>query len=191
MTSIFFVRHAQPQPHSIWPDDRTRPLTASGMQDRKKVTSLLQQLPIDMFFSSPYKRSVDTISECAEQLNMTIHTDERFRERQPGVDGYSVDYLESRWNDFDFHEKEGESLNSVQQRNIEALNEILNTYLNKSIVIGTHGTAMSTILNYYDSSFNCDSFKRIWHSMPYVIRVDFDGLVYKGREELLNVASCH
>ena len=36
----------------------------------------------------------------------------------------------------------------VQNRNIEALNEILSDNADKEIVIGTHGTALSTILNF-------------------------------------------
>jgi len=191
MTCVFLVRHAQPQPDGAWPDDRTRPLTTLGLKDRKKVTDLLSKIPIDVFFSSPYKRSVDTISECAKMFKMDIKTDERFRERQPGENGYAIDVLERRWSDFSFCEKGGESLNSVQSRNIEALNEVLHSYNNKNIVIGTHGTALSTILNYYDSSFSCEKFKRIWHSMPYVIRLDFENNNFKQREELLNIESFH
>ena len=36
----------------------------------------------------------------------------------------------------------------VQKRNIEALKEILSDNRDKEIVIGTHGTALSTILNF-------------------------------------------
>lgn len=45
----------------------------------------------------------------------------------------------------------------------------------KKIVIGTHGTALSTILNYYDSEFGCSDFLRIIDWMPYIIELDFDG----------------
>jgi len=185
MTRIFFVRHAQPD--ISWKDDRTRPLTRIGLEDRKKVTDLLIKIPIDLFFSSPYKRCVDTISECANALNMSIHTDERFRERQSGKNGHHIDLVQKRWDDFDFCEEGGESLRSVQMRNIEALNEILVNHQDLNIVIGTHGTALSTILNFYDPDFNCDGFKRIWYWMPYVIRLDFCGTNIIGKEELLIV----
>lgn len=77
MTSIFFVRHAQPREN--WEDDRTRPLTKVGMEDSKRVTETLKHSEIDIFYSSQYKRSMDTISDCANYYNMIINTDERFR----------------------------------------------------------------------------------------------------------------
>jgi len=118
---------------------------------------------------------------------MHIYTDERLRERQAGENGYHTELIEKRWKDFDFCEKGGESLRSVQSRNIEALHEILIKHQCKTIVIGTHGTALSIILNYYDPGFNCDSFKRIWFWMPYVIRLDFHGTNIVGKEELLMI----
>jgi len=187
MTSVFLVRHAQPD--SSWADDRTRPLTALGLAERKKVTELLLKISIDVFFSSPYKRSMDTISECANILKMDIHTDERFRERQVGELGYAYIQLEKRWSDFNFAEPGGESLGSVQSRNIEAFKEVLASNNNKNIVIGTHGVALSTIINYYDSSFACEEFELIRACMPYIIRLDFENNKYIHREELLKVES--
>lgn len=106
MTRIYFVRHAQSD--ESWKDDRTRPLTCIGLEDRKKVTDLLLRLPMDYFCSSPYKRSVDTISECADALDMPIYKDERLRERQCGENGYHMDLVIKRWKNFDFCEKGGE-----------------------------------------------------------------------------------
>lgn len=183
MTSLFFVRHAQPD--ESWEDDRTRPLTKTGLEDSKRVTQVLENYNIDCFYSSPYKRSVDTILDCAGRFGMDIHTDERFRERRQGTGNHS--FLEKRWEDFNFAEENGESLGSVQKRNIEALKEILVKHAGKNIVIGTHGTALSTILNYYDPSFGCDGFKSIWHCMPYIIRLDFESDKPVKTTELLKI----
>jgi 2,3-bisphosphoglycerate-dependent phosphoglycerate mutase len=118
---------------------------------------------------------------------MEIRTDERFRERQVGENGYGIDILEKRWEDFNFCEEGGECMASVQKRNIEALNELLAEHKDENIVIGTHGTALSAIINYYDPGFNCDGFKRIWFWMPYIVRMDFSGTEYVGIHELLAV----
>lgn len=74
----------------------------------------------------------------------------------------------------DYHEKGGESIAMVQKRNIEALNKILSDNPDKEIVVGTHGTALSTILNFYDNRFDCDDFLRISDWMPYIIELDFE-----------------
>ncbi len=185
MTSIYFVRHAQPQ-HS-WEDDRTRPLTCEGLEDSKKVTDFFDGLKVDCYFSSPYKRSFDTIKESAKVHGMNIVTDERFREREKGINGNGLDMIRKRWSDFDLHEEGGESIRMVQKRNIEALLEVLNNHSGKSIVIGTHGTTLSSILNYFDPSYCYDDFLRIIDYMPYIIRLDFEGINCTGKEELLIV----
>jgi 2,3-bisphosphoglycerate-dependent phosphoglycerate mutase len=185
MTRVYFVRHAQPE-HS-WEDDRTRPLTKDGVKDSKMVTKVLKNIRVHCCYSSPYKRSFETIKESAKVHDLDILTDERFREREKGPNGNIFGMIQKRWNDFDYHEEGGESLNMVQKRNIEALIEILSKHKDENIVIGTHGTALSTILNYFEPSFCCDDFLRIIDYMPYIIRLDFDGTKYIGNEELLIV----
>ena len=73
VTTIIFVRHAQSlHPYS---DDRRRPLTEAGMDDRQIVMDTLKDRHIDAFLSSPYKRSVDTIQTTADALGIEIKTD--------------------------------------------------------------------------------------------------------------------
>lgn len=64
-----------------------------------------------------------------------------------------------RWADHNYHEEGGESIAMVQKRNIEALNEILSDNTDKDIVIGTHGTALSTILNFMTIILDVKIFK--------------------------------
>lgn len=183
MTSIYFIRHAQPD-HG-WEEDRNRPLSDDGSEDSKKVTEFLRNIKIDCYISSPYKRSIDTIKESALEHNIGIIMDERLREREKGLNGNNLGMFQKRWDDFDFHEKSGESLNMVQKRNVGAILEVLNDHKGSNIVIGTHGTALSTILNYFEPLYSCNDFLRIIDFMPYIIRLDFDGINYIGKEELL------
>ena len=74
---------------------------------------------IDAFYCSPYKRSIATIAEVAESYRMKIITDERFREREKGPNGNEYGMFQKRWNDFDYHEDGGESINMLQKRNID------------------------------------------------------------------------
>lgn len=176
MTKVYFVRHAQSDfNHPGAEDDRIRPLTEEGKQDTKAVLDFLKDKNIDIFYCSPYKRSMDTIRETAEYFEKDIITDERLQEREKGPDGNNHGMFRKRWADHSYHEAGGESIAMVQKRNIAALLDILKNNQNKNIVIGTHGTALSTILNYYDNSYNCDSFLRIIDWMPYIIELDFEG----------------
>ena len=77
----------------------------------------------DAVLSGPYKRAVDTVRGFADAKGLEITLVDGFRERK------------------------------VQKRNIDALNQVLYIYNDKNIGIGSHGTALSTIINDFDSSF--------------------------------------
>ena len=181
MTKIYFVRHAQPE--HAWEDDRTRPLTGEGKKDSNIVFEFLKDKHIDAFYSSPYKRSMDTIADSADFFGKDIITDEDLREREKGENGNNHGMFQKRWDDHNYHEEGGESIAMVQKRNIRALTEILRDNIDKEVVVGTHGTALSTILNFYDKSFGCVDFLRIIDWMPYVIELDFEGDKLVGKVE--------
>lgn len=181
MTIIYFVRHAQPE--HAWEDDRTRPLTGEGRRDSAIVFEFLKDKHIDAFYSSPYKRSMDTIADSADFFGKDIITDEDLREREKGENGNNHGMFHKRWADHNYHEEGGESIAMVQKRNMRALTEILRDNIDKEVVVGTHGTALSTILNFYDKSFGCDDFLRIVDRMPYVIELDFEGDKLVGKVE--------
>lgn len=48
------------------------------------MTEALKNIPLNRVFCSPYRRSVDTIRECAAQHGLEIVMDERLRERISG-----------------------------------------------------------------------------------------------------------
>lgn len=185
MTKVFFVRHAQPlHEHN---DDRTRPLTDEGLRDASIVLETLKDKDISAFYCSPYKRSLDTIKQTAEYYHAKIQTDERLREREKGAAGNNHGMFRKRWANHEYHEDGGESIGMVQRRNVEALNEILEKNRGENIVIGTHGTALSAIMNYYNTEFGCNDFLRIIDWMPYIVEMDFEGRELVGVKELAHV----
>ena len=182
MTKVYFVRHAQPEHDHE--DDRTRPLTAEGIVDSRIVLEILKDKEIDAFYCSPYKRSISTIQETAEYYRRGITTDDRLREREKGLNGNGYGMFQKRWADLEYHEEGGESIGMVQRRNIEVFKEILEANDGKNIVIGTHGTALSSIMNYYMPEFGCDDFLRIIDWMPYIVELDFEGQNFVSLSEL-------
>lgn len=185
MTRVYFVRHAQSDHRSG--SDRERGLTAEGQADAGAVLDFLRDKAVDAFWCSPYRRSLDTIREAAAFFGLPIHTDERLRERETVPGGNTRELFQRRWADFDWHEPGGESLRSTQVRNMAALTEILEQNRDKTVVIGTHGTALSTILRYYDPGYDCDAFLRIIDWMPFVVELDFEGTWLAAKTEHVHV----
>lgn len=175
MTNIYFVRHAEPNFNNH--DDYSRELSEKGMSDRKLVTDFLTDKSIDVVLSSPFKRAVDTVKDFADTYGYEIKTIDDFRERK--VDNVWIDdfysFSKKQWEDFDYKLSDGETLNEVQRRNIYALKQVLIEYANKNIVIGTHGTALSTIINYFVPTFSFADFEQIRPLMPWVVHFEFDG----------------
>lgn len=174
MTTVYFVRHAQPNYDNH--DDLTRELTEKGLRDRGLVTAYLRDKNIHAVLSSPFRRSVDTVKEFADEVGLSITLVDDFRERR--VDsGWIEDFnafARRQWEDFSYKLSDGECLAEVQSRNIAALNHVLSTYPDQNIVIGSHGTALSTIVNYFDPTFGHSDFEAIRGLMPWVVKFAFD-----------------
>ena len=184
MTTVYFVRHAQPNYENH--DDLTRELTEKGLQDRMKIVEALREIPIHAVLSSPYKRAVDTVQPLADQRGLSIVTDADFRERKVG-DGWLEDFTsfaKRQWADFDFALEHGESLRQVQARNAAALERALERYDGKTIVIGSHGTALSSLVEHYTPGFGYKGFDRIRNIMPWVVRFTFEGRNCIGVDEI-------
>ena len=197
-TNIYFVRHAQPD-ISI-KDDMIRPLTEKGIIDTKLVTKTLKDKNISAIYSSPYKRAYDTVKDLAQVIGIEINIAEGFRERK--VDTVWVDdfktFSRKQWDDFDFKLECGECLREVQERNVAALNDVLKNNLGwsqaqpaarpcsrgKNVVVGSHGTALSTIINYFNPDFRYDGFWSIVDKMPYILCFQFENMEFIGMEEI-------
>jgi len=171
--TIYFVRHSEPDLNVI--DDLTRPLTIEGHHRLKNVVSYFEKIKIDNVFSSPYKRCIDTVKPIAKSKELEIVTVDDFRERKVS-DGWIDDFKTfamKQWQDFNYKLKNGESLNDTQKRNVKALNGVL-TQKWETIVIGTHGTALSSILNYYFKDFGYQEFQSIKVEFPFICKVEVE-----------------
>jgi len=189
MTTVYFIRHAEAD--SSVRDGRIRPLTEKGLADRGLVTSFLQDKEIDVILSSPFKRAVDTLADFAEKNDHEIEIVEDFREQKSssalgGKDTHKnpalrkqmlIKHLKQQWADFSYtisEDDDGERLSDVQKRNIDALKDVLTDYRGKNIVIGTHGTALATIINHNDNTFGFDDFIAMVDLTPLAVKMEFD-----------------
>ncbi len=174
MTKVYYVRHAESNYENH--DDRMRELTEKGLRDRKKVTEFLRDKEIAVAVSSPFKRAIDTIKDFTESVGAEAEIIEDFRERK--VDSAWIEdfnaFCRRQWSDFSFKLSDGECLKEVQERNIKALQKLIEKHNGKNIVLGGHGTALCTILNFYDSSFGYSDFVKMKAKMPYIVEFVFD-----------------
>ena len=174
MTELYFVRHAEPDYSNH--DDMSRPLTEKGLRDRLLAAQFLTERNITAVYSSPFKRAVDTVQPLADRLKLPVIADDDFRERR--VDSVWVDdfdaFSRQQWADFDFRLTDGETLRTVETRNLAALHRVLNKHSDTAVAIGSHGTALSTLIHHYDSRFGYDAFKKIQKLMPWVVRFSFE-----------------
>ena len=176
MTTVYFIRHAQSD-HSVH-DDEIRPLTQKGMNDCLLVTKFLRDKQIDVVLSSPFKRAVDTVGDFAKKNDFEIEIIKDFRERKCDSkwlrDADFLPFIKRQWEDFSYSLSDGECLYAVQQRNINALNAVLKRYEDKNIVIGTHGTALAMIINYFDNTYGFGDFMEMVNIVPWVVIMKFD-----------------
>ena len=186
MTVIYFVRHCQSD--NSHRDEKTRPLTEKGMADRALVTKYLSDKAIDAVLSSPYKRAVDTVADFAERNGFEIEIIEDFREHNysntwlPSDEYFPI--IEKKWADFSHSNFGAECFDELQSRNIAALDEVLARYAGKNIAIGTHGAALSTIINYYDNAFGYKDFMDMVFKTPWIVKMTFDGNVFEEMEKI-------
>ena len=177
MTNLYFVRHAEPNYDNH--DDMSRELTENGLRDRYKAADFLSDKNINLVLSSPYKRSVDTVRPIADAIGQSeIETYYDLRERTVCDEWLYCfdDYAYRQWTDFTYRLAGGECLGEVQARNVAAIREIIRKYEGRNIAIGSHGTALSTIIHYYtEGKWGFEDFQRIKKVMPFVVKLSFDG----------------
>ncbi|MCL2406446.1 MAG: histidine phosphatase family protein [Defluviitaleaceae bacterium] len=175
MTTVYFIRHAEPDINVH--DDQTRPLTPKGEVDTELVTEYLKDKGITAVLSSPFKRSYDTVHPFAQHTGLPINTVDGLRERKVSDEWIPSfgEFTQKQWADFDYKLPTGESLREAQARTISALTQILDKYNGQNIAVGTHGTALSTIINFYDGTFGYNGFSKYGRVFPWIVKMLFVG----------------
>ena len=85
MTTLYLVRHAQPDYSAHCDDTEQAPLTEQGRRDAQRVCDFLAEKPIDAIFSSPFPRARDTVEPLGLRLGLPTQFVGDFHERTIGV----------------------------------------------------------------------------------------------------------
>jgi 2,3-bisphosphoglycerate-dependent phosphoglycerate mutase len=176
------VRHGESPKEG---NERTRGLTEKGYLDAERLADILKDEKIDAVVSSPYIRSILTVEKIAQQIGQEVLVFENLKERvfssedKRLADKDLFPILEKSFFDSNFSLNGGESNADCQKRAIEVLKELLNTYKDKKVVIGTHGLVMTLMMRYFESTYDLDFLYSA--TKPDIYRMEFID------QELVNV----
>ena len=171
-TTLYLVRHA----HADWEPDEARPVSEAGRSAARTVTELLSAFPIIATYSSPARRSIETISGLVERVGLcpTVVPDLRQRELPaiPAGDFERV-VLES-WNAPTIAAAGGESNGMAQTRALAVVRQLVIRHAGQHLVIATHGSLLALILNGFDPTFGYEFWRQL--SFPDVYELQLDGV---------------
>lgn len=154
--------------------ERSRGLSDIGIANALIVRDLLKTENIDKFISSPYERSIETIRPTANEYLKEIKIEEDLRERSIG-DFTPLTFKEAKhkvYQDIHFAFPHGESSLNAQIRAVKVIEDILETYEGKKIVIGTHGDIMTLMINHFDKRYGFDFWQST--SLPDIYKFKFE-----------------
>jgi 2,3-bisphosphoglycerate-dependent phosphoglycerate mutase len=167
--NIYLVRHCKADGQE--PD---APLTEEGRQQANRLAELLYAREIDCILSSPFVRTIDSITPLAKMLQRNVVTDERLAERIL-CGGNRPNWREMLRNTFDDLElcyEGGESSGAAMNRAMAVIGEVRDG-LHSNIVITTHGNLMALLLKACGAHFGFEEWEAL--SNPDVYRLQFDG----------------
>lgn len=154
MTIVYFMRHSEVfKPMNLNNNDSLQVqnekfvLTKNGEVIAKEKSNMDELKNFDCVYSSNYVRAISTAKYFTSD---NVFIDESFGERKFGINSWEdlpKDFGEKQFKDFDYKINDGESLNEVLLRQIDALNRILNSYKNKKILVVGHSTALAALFS--------------------------------------------
>lgn len=166
-TVVYLVRHAD----AGWSVDEMRPLSPQGLRDARRVADILSEASPAAIYSSPYTRALSTVAPLAERLGLPILELNDLRERslpRQWVNDFET-IMEDAWNDPSFGFSGGESGAAARQRVIALYQGLIGRHRGEAIVVATHGTLMTLLLNHLDRSIGLDLWRAL--SLPDIYRL--------------------
>ena len=189
MTEVYLIRHSEKYRNfnNIINDDSFQLfnekiiLSINGEMLANKLANMEEMSNIDVVFASNYVRSIGTAKYIAYRNKIDVNIDKNFGERIYGInsiDGIMDDFNVKQWNDIDYKLPNGESRRDVTNRMYNALIRVINDYKNKRIVIVSHGTAISFLLDKWCDVFvNYNNDNKMNTKIVFKNKIIFDNII--------------
>lgn len=166
MKIVYFMRHSEAlkfinvnNSYSLQVQNEKWPLTIEGENLALEKSKNSELGDFDIVISSNYVRTIATAKYFTKDK---IYIDDRFGERRFGIDSWDEmpeNFGERQFRDHNYKTPNGESLNEVIFREVEALIEVLNKYFDKKILIVGHSTAIASLFSKWCEIGFMDSYK--------------------------------
>lgn len=180
---IVLVRHAQAVPGGTpgWEDaDDERPLTEQGLRDADELAFELDPYHFNAAYSSPYTRSVQTVTPTAARRSMEVQLLDDLRERRL-VTKPTDDWAElmvKAWADPNWAAPGAETGREAQRRGLRALDLLRARHaLGGRLLVGSHGNLISLILQSLEPGVGHDFHQAMPN--PAVFHLEHDGIGWR------------
>lgn len=161
-TIIYLTRHGETE----WNIEKRlqgrgdSPLTKDGIQRAKELRDRIKNIDIDVIYSSPIKRALNTANILRGNKNIDIVTDDSLMEMCFGdYEGKKIDIVQEENPSWDINlimqgnveicAPNGENLKEVRERISKLMNKIIAENIGKSILIVTHGITLKALMYYF------------------------------------------
>ena len=143
MKTVILIRHSEPIKDRTIPTEAL-PLSEQGHIKVQELFSLDIFRSVEAVYTSPYRRAYNT----AEKFNKHLIVDDRLRERELGnPETLNAKFWNRQYEDHDYKNADGESLNDTKKRMTSAINEIVSSIQDgHTVAIVSHAAAICAYL---------------------------------------------
>jgi 2,3-bisphosphoglycerate-dependent phosphoglycerate mutase len=170
--NIYLVRHCK----AVGQEPEAQ-LTNQGREDSYRLVDTLIDKEIDMIYSSPFKRAMETIKPFALKTGQEIIIDDRLKERVLSSVEFDdwMEKLEATYEDLELRFDGGETSNEATSRGIQFLNEVLEGP-GDNVVVVSHGALISLLIRHYIKQFGFNEWKHMTNPDIFHMKVMNEGI---------------
>jgi len=168
VTTFLLIRHAE----SPWSPDNGRPLSPAGQLASIELAYRLAHIGPSALYASPYYRARQTVEPLADLCGLPVNTAADLRECSFGDLGDLPFETAAQlaWRNFDISWPGGETPRMAQLRILQFVRSFAAPPAGRPIVLATHGTLLTLLLNAFDPSVGHDFWLSLSH--PDVFRLE-------------------
>ena len=188
MTKFILVRHGQSKANEggYLVGNMEAPLSQKGEKQAKAVSEyILKAYKVDVIYSSPLSRAINTIKGVADALNLPINTEDKLTEFNFGKwEGLTLEEIKNEFDDGYskwakdpgvFVPNGGESMAQLQTRVVEKLKEIGKKEDGKTVLIGSHSSVIRALQCYVQGLPLTKMKNTPWVVNGSIAEINFDG----------------